>query len=141
MGANSNANPLMLLVCSVNTPIHAHRFHLLCVALRCASCVDEAFPLSPRILGGRSHTPPSFSTDIQPCFQMEDKRLEAARRRIQVPPGKWRIGVAHRKATVLFFRFANKGEVSHKYNNAHITYPNRCHTAKQKPFTFSPSNH
>ncbi len=39
-----NANPLMLLVCSVDTPIHAHRFHLL--ALRCAlrgtSCVDEA---------------------------------------------------------------------------------------------------
>ena len=32
--ANSNANPLMLLACSVNTPIHAHRFHLLCVALR-----------------------------------------------------------------------------------------------------------
>ncbi len=33
-GANLNTNPLMLLVCSVNTPIHAHRFHLLCVALR-----------------------------------------------------------------------------------------------------------
>ena len=32
--ANSNANPLMLLACSVNTPIHAYRFHLLCVALR-----------------------------------------------------------------------------------------------------------
>ncbi len=32
--ANSNANPLMLLACSVNTPIHAHRFHLLRVALR-----------------------------------------------------------------------------------------------------------
>ncbi len=26
--ANSNANPLMLLVCSVNTPIHTHRFRL-----------------------------------------------------------------------------------------------------------------
>ncbi len=32
--ANPNANPLMLLACSVNTPIYAHRFHLLCVALR-----------------------------------------------------------------------------------------------------------
>ncbi len=32
--ANSNTNPLMLLACSVNTPIHAHRFHLLCIALR-----------------------------------------------------------------------------------------------------------
>ena len=32
--ANSNANPLMLLVCSVDTPIHINRFHLLCVAWR-----------------------------------------------------------------------------------------------------------
>ncbi len=31
---NSNANPLMFLGYSVNTPIHTHRFHLLCVLLR-----------------------------------------------------------------------------------------------------------
>ncbi len=31
---NLNANPLMLLACSVNTPVHTHRFHLLCLALR-----------------------------------------------------------------------------------------------------------
>ncbi len=35
--ANSNANHLILLACSVNTPIHAHRFHLFCVAL-CVLC-------------------------------------------------------------------------------------------------------
>ncbi len=33
---NWNIFPLMLLACSVNTPIHAHRFHLLCVGLRVA---------------------------------------------------------------------------------------------------------
>ena len=31
---------------------------------------------------------------------------------MKVPPGKWRIGVAHRKAEVLFFRFANKGKLT-----------------------------
>ena len=31
---NWNANPFMLLACSVNTPIHACGFHLLRVALR-----------------------------------------------------------------------------------------------------------
>ena len=31
---NSNADPLMLLTCGVNTPIHTRRFYLLCVALR-----------------------------------------------------------------------------------------------------------
>ncbi len=31
---NSNANPLMLLACSVDTPIHINRSHLLCVASR-----------------------------------------------------------------------------------------------------------
>ncbi len=43
-GANSNVFPLMLLVCSVDTPIHINRSHLL--ALHCAwcpaSCVDWA---------------------------------------------------------------------------------------------------
>ncbi len=34
---NSNANPFMLHVCSVSTPIHARGFHLLCVAL-CILC-------------------------------------------------------------------------------------------------------
>ena len=42
--ANSNANPLMLLACSVNTPIDNNRSHL--PALRCtssrASCVNVA---------------------------------------------------------------------------------------------------
>ncbi len=32
--ANSNANPLMLLACSVDTPIHINRFHLLRFASR-----------------------------------------------------------------------------------------------------------
>ncbi len=38
-----NANPLMLLSYSVDTPVHDSRFHLLalCCASRCASCVDE----------------------------------------------------------------------------------------------------
>ncbi len=31
-------NPMMLLACSVNTPIHAHGFHLLCVALHVPFC-------------------------------------------------------------------------------------------------------
>ena len=48
--ANSNANPLMLLVCSVDTPIHINRSHLL--AWRCAShpasCVDWAMPFRRR---------------------------------------------------------------------------------------------
>ncbi len=36
--ANFNANPLMLLACSVDTPIHINRSYLLCVALRRVSC-------------------------------------------------------------------------------------------------------
>ncbi len=32
--ANSNANPLMLLTCSVNIPIYTHRFHLLVLRVR-----------------------------------------------------------------------------------------------------------
>ena len=40
--ANGNANSLMLLACSVDTPIHTHRFHLL------ALCVRAQCGLSPR---------------------------------------------------------------------------------------------
>ena len=42
--ANSNIFPLMLLACSVDTPIHINRSHLLvsCCASRPASCVDWA---------------------------------------------------------------------------------------------------
>ncbi len=32
--ANSNANPLMLLACSVDTPIHINRSHLLALHVR-----------------------------------------------------------------------------------------------------------
>ena len=41
---NSNTNPLMLLACSVDTPIHINRSHLLALhrASRGPSCVDEA---------------------------------------------------------------------------------------------------
>ncbi len=50
--ANLNANPLMLLECSVDTPIHINRSHLLasCGVSRPASCVDWALDLesSPR---------------------------------------------------------------------------------------------
>ncbi len=31
--ANSNANPLMLLACTVNTPIHINRSHLLALRM------------------------------------------------------------------------------------------------------------
>ncbi len=34
ISANSNANPLMLLACNVNTAIHTHRFHLLALRVR-----------------------------------------------------------------------------------------------------------
>ena len=43
-------------------------------------------------------------------MENKENRRRKRRNRMKVPPGKWRIGVAHRKAEVLFFRFANKGK-------------------------------
>ena len=43
MHANLNTFPLMLLVCSVNTPIHTHRFHFLCIA-SCVLCKLKPCP-------------------------------------------------------------------------------------------------
>ncbi len=45
--ANSNANPLMLLGCSVDTPIHINRSHLLCVA----SCILCGLSLREPVAG------------------------------------------------------------------------------------------
>ncbi len=49
--ANSNVFPLMLLACSVDTPIHINRSHLLAshCALRPASCVDWALGFNSMI--------------------------------------------------------------------------------------------
>ena len=57
---NSNANPLMLLACSVDTPIHINRFHLLCAAVDWAEAPEGRYKnrQSCRHWGFHPHTSP-----------------------------------------------------------------------------------